>query len=325
MRYSRTLIPTIKEVPSDAEIISHQLMLRAGLMRKVASGTYAYLPAGWRVLLKIMAIVRQEMDAAGALDCTMPMVQPYELWQKTGRDVDYGETLGQFIDRHGRKNVLSPTAEEVMTFVAAGEINSYKQLPINLYQINLKYRDEFRPRFGVLRSREFIMKDAYSFDADEAMLEKSYRTMYNAYCRVFAAVRAGICHCRGGNGRNGRLRQPPVHHPLRKRRGCHRPLRGQLPRLEHREGARGSAAQGRADAGRRAAGCPHAPCRQHRSRLRVPQGPARPAHQDADLFGRRQDRRGPGPRRSRGQSRKARAGRRDGPHRAGKRSDDRDA
>ena len=186
MRYSRTLIPTIKEVPSDAEIISHQLMLRAGLMRKVASGTYAYLPAGWRVLLKIMAIVRQEMDAAGALDCTMPMVQPYELWQKTGRDVDYGQTLGQFIDRHGRKNVLSPTAEEVMTFVAAGEINSYKQLPINLYQINLKYRDEFRPRFGVLRSREFIMKDAYSFDADEAMLDRSYRAMYDAYCRVFA-------------------------------------------------------------------------------------------------------------------------------------------
>jgi prolyl-tRNA synthetase len=186
MRYSRTLIPTIKEVPSDAEIISHQLMLRAGLMRKVASGTYAYLPAGWRVLLKIMAIVRQEMDAAGALDCTMPMVQPYELWQKTGRDVDYGETLGQFIDRHGRKNVLSPTAEEVMTFVAAGEINSYKQLPINLYQINLKYRDEFRPRFGVLRSREFIMKDAYSFDADEAMLDRSYRAMYDAYCRVFS-------------------------------------------------------------------------------------------------------------------------------------------
>ncbi len=186
MRYSKTLIPTIKEVPADAEIISHQLMLRAGLMRKVASGTYAYLPAGWRVLLKIMQIVREEMDRAGALDCTMPMIQPYELWQRTGRDIDYGETLGRFKDRHGRMNVLSPTAEEVMTYIAAGEINSYKQLPINLYQINLKYRDEFRPRFGVLRSREFIMKDAYSFDADDAMLDRSYRAMYDAYCRVFS-------------------------------------------------------------------------------------------------------------------------------------------
>ena len=185
MRYSKAFIPTIKQVPSDAEIISHQLMLRAGLMRKVASGTYAYLPAGQRVLLKIINIVRQEMDRAGAQETLMPSVQPIELWQQTGRDVDYGETLGTFTDRHGRSNVLSPTAEEVMTFIGAGEINSYKQLPINLYQISFKYRDEFRPRFGVLRSREFTMKDAYSFDADADSLEKSYRAMYNAYCRVF--------------------------------------------------------------------------------------------------------------------------------------------
>ena len=185
MRYSRTFIPTVKEVPADAEIVSHQLMIRAGLMRKVASGTYAYLPAGWRVLLKIIQIVREEMDRAGALEVTVPMVQPMELWQQTGRDIDYGETLGKFKDRHGRMNVLSPTAEETMTFMAAGEINSYKQLPVNFYQINLKYRDEFRPRFGVLRSREFIMKDAYSFDADDRMLDESYRKMYDAYCRVF--------------------------------------------------------------------------------------------------------------------------------------------
>jgi len=186
MRFTKTFIPTVKEVPADAEIPSHQLMIRAGLMRKVASGTYTYLPAGWRSLRKIMDIVRQEMDAAGALEITVPMVQPLELWQQTGRDIDYGETLGRFTDRHGRGNVLTPTAEEVMTYLAAGEINSYKQLPVNFYQINLKYRDEFRPRFGVLRSREFIMKDAYSFDADEEMLERSYRAMYGAYCRIFA-------------------------------------------------------------------------------------------------------------------------------------------
>ncbi len=192
MRFTKTFIPTVKEVPADAEIPSHQLMIRAGLMRKVASGTYAYLPAGWRCLRKIMQIVREEMDRAGALEVTVPMVQPLELWQRTGRDVDYGETLGRFVDRHGRGNVLSPTAEEVMTYMAAGEINSYKQLPVNFYQINLKYRDEFRPRFGVLRSREFIMKDAYSFDADEAMLERSYRAMYNAYCRIFR--RCGLAY-----------------------------------------------------------------------------------------------------------------------------------
>lgn len=185
MRFSKTFIPTVKEVPADAEIPSHQLMIRAGFMRKVASGTYTYLPAGWRCLRKIMDIVREEMDLAGALEVTVPMVQPMDLWQQTGRDIDYGETLGKFTDRHGRGNVLSPTAEEVMTYLAAGEINSYKQLPINFYQINLKYRDEFRPRFGVLRSREFIMKDAYSFDANEEMLEQSYRAMYDAYCHVF--------------------------------------------------------------------------------------------------------------------------------------------
>ncbi|MBE0537396.1 MAG: proline--tRNA ligase [Phycisphaerae bacterium] len=192
MRFTKTFIPTVKEVPADAEIPSHQLMIRAGLMRKIASGTYAYLPAGWRCLRKIMQIVREEMDRAGALEITVPFVQPLELWQRTGRDVDYGETLGRFVDRHGRGNVLTPTAEEVMTHLAAGEINSYKQLPVNFYQINLKYRDEFRPRFGVLRSREFIMKDAYSFDADEAMLERSYRAMYNAYCRIFR--RCGLAY-----------------------------------------------------------------------------------------------------------------------------------
>ena len=168
MKYSQMLIPTAKEVPADAEIPSHQLMLRAGLMRKLASGTYTYLPLGWRCLQKVMTIIREEMNRSGAQEILMPAVQPIELWKKTGRDVDYGETMAKFTDRHGRVNVLAPTAEEVVTDLAANEINSYKQLPINIYQISFKFRDEFRPRLGVLRSREFIMKDAYSFDADEA-------------------------------------------------------------------------------------------------------------------------------------------------------------
>src|SRR4030042_3771544 len=166
MRYSQMLIPTTKEVPADAEIISHQLLIRAGLIRKVASGTYTYLPLGWRSLLKSIGIVRQEINKAGAQEILVPSRQPRELWQKTGRSVDYGPTIFQLNDRHGKENVLSPTAEEVVTYIAAGEIKSYKQLPINLYQISAKFRDEFRPRFGPIRSRDFIMTDAYSFDAD---------------------------------------------------------------------------------------------------------------------------------------------------------------
>ncbi|MHC4295057.1 MAG: proline--tRNA ligase [Planctomycetota bacterium] len=190
MRYSKWLIPTVKEVPAEAEIPSHQLMIRAGYIRKLASGTYSYLPLGWRSLLKIIAIVRQEMDAAGAQEVLLPAVQPIELWEQTGRDADYGETMARFTDRHGRMNVLAPTAEEVVTHVAAQEISSYKQLPLNLYQISFKFRDEFRPRFGVLRSREFIMKDAYSFNATPESLAESYQQMYDAYCRIF--TRCGL-------------------------------------------------------------------------------------------------------------------------------------
>jgi prolyl-tRNA synthetase len=179
------LIPTVKEAPADAEITSHKLMLRAGLMRKVASGTYTYLPLGWRCLLKVINIVREEMNRAGAQEILMPAVQPIELWQTTGRDVDYGETLATFTDRHGRINVLAPTAEEVVTSIAASEINSYKQLPMNIYQISFKFRDEFRPRFGPIRSREFIMKDAYSFHANEKCLDKEYWNMYETYKRIF--------------------------------------------------------------------------------------------------------------------------------------------
>jgi prolyl-tRNA synthetase len=185
MRYSRMLIPTVKEAPADAEVASHKLMLRAGLMRKVSSGTYTYLPLGWRSLLKVITIVREEMNKAGAQEILMPSVQPMELWQKTGRDVDYGQTMAKFKDRHDHWNVIAPTAEEVVTTLAAGEINSYKQLPMNIYQISFKFRDEFRPRFGPIRSREFIMKDAYSFHANEKCLDKEYWNMYETYKRIF--------------------------------------------------------------------------------------------------------------------------------------------
>jgi prolyl-tRNA synthetase len=190
MRYSRTFIPTVKEVPADAEVASHQLMIRAGLCRKVASGTYTYLPFGWRSLLKIIEIVREEMNRAGAQEIIVPSMQPLELWDRTGRSDDYGPTMFRFEDRHGRMNVLGPTAEEVFTTMIAGEVKSYKQLPVNLYQITPKFRDEFRPRFGAIRSREFIMKDAYSFDIDSEGLDKSYQAMYDAYCRIF--TRCGL-------------------------------------------------------------------------------------------------------------------------------------
>lgn len=190
MKYSQLLIPTTREVPAEAEIPSHRLMIRAGYMRKLASGTYTYLLLGLRSLRKIMQIVREEMDAAGAQEIDMPFVQPMELWEQTGRRTDYGETLGWFTDRHGRENVLAPTAEEVVTNLVANEVSSYKQLPVNLYQIKMKYRDEFRPRFGALRSREFIMKDAYSFDATLEGLDATYDKMYAAYCRIF--TRCGL-------------------------------------------------------------------------------------------------------------------------------------
>ena len=185
MKWSKMLIPTVKEVPSDAEIPSHRLMIRAGMIRKLASGTYTYMPLGWRSLLKIMRIVRQEMDSHGGQEISMPILQPMELWQASGRDVVFDEIMSHFTDRHGRVNALAPTAEEVVTHIAAGEISSYRQLPLTLYQINSKFRDEFRPRFGVIRSREFIMKDAYSFHASLSSLDESYRQMSSAYCRIF--------------------------------------------------------------------------------------------------------------------------------------------
>jgi len=185
LKYSKLIIPTTKEIPAEAEIASHKLMIRAGYIRKLASGTYIYLAMGVRSLQKIVRIVREEMNNSGGQEILMPLLQPVELWEQTGRKDDYGDTLATHLDRHGRVNVLAPTAEEVVTSLVSSEISSHKQLPVNLYQISTKIRDEFRPRFGALRSREFIMKDAYSFDINREGLDRSYRAMHEAYCRIF--------------------------------------------------------------------------------------------------------------------------------------------
>jgi prolyl-tRNA synthetase len=190
MRYSEMFLPTGREVPSDAELISHQLMIRAGLMRKLTSGVYSYLPLGYRVIRKFEQIVREEMNRAGAQEVFLPMVQPAELWQESGRWVHYGKELLRFRDRHDRECCLGPTHEEVITDLVRNEIKTYRQLPRNLYQIQTKFRDEIRPRFGVMRCREFGMKDAYSFDTDEAGAEISYRKMFEAYQRIF--TRCGL-------------------------------------------------------------------------------------------------------------------------------------
>jgi prolyl-tRNA synthetase len=185
MRYSQFLIPTLREDPSEAEVISHRLMLRAGLIRKLAAGIYSTLPLGERVMQKTMAIVREEMNRAGALELTLPFVQPAEIWQESGRWDVYGKELLRLKDRHNREFCLGPTHEEVITDLVRTIVSSYKQLPVTLYQMHIKFRDEIRPRFGVMRAREFIMKDAYSFDADNQGAEESYRKMHAAYSRIF--------------------------------------------------------------------------------------------------------------------------------------------
>ena len=185
MRFSELGLTTLKEIPSDAEIVSHKLMLRAGLIRRLASGLFTWMPLGLRVLRKVEAVVREEMNRAGALELLMPAVQPAELWQESGRWDKYGPLLLRMNDRHGRDYCFGPTHEEVITDIARKELRSYKQLSVNYYQIQTKFRDEIRPRFGVMRSREFIMKDAYSFDLDEAGLQKSYARMRDAYITIF--------------------------------------------------------------------------------------------------------------------------------------------
>jgi len=185
MRWSNCYIPTLKEAQADAEVVSHKLLTRAGMVRKLTSGIYIYLPLGLKAIEKTAAIVREEMNRAGALELSMPMVQPADLWQESGRWEFYGKELLRFQDRNGRDYCLGPTHEEVITDLVRGEVRSYRQLPINLYQIQTKFRDEIRPRFGLMRGREFIMKDAYSFDRDEAGADKSYWAMYEAYQQVF--------------------------------------------------------------------------------------------------------------------------------------------
>ena len=185
MRVSQFLLSTLKETPSDAEVVSHRLMLRAGLLRKVASGIYNYMPAGLRVLRKVERILREEMDGAGALEVLMPAVVPSELWKESGRWDAYGKELLRFKDRADREFCLGPTHEEVVTDLVRREVRSYRQLPLTLYQIQDKFRDEIRPRFGLMRGREFILMDAYSFDGDPPGLDAAYQKMRSAYCRIF--------------------------------------------------------------------------------------------------------------------------------------------
>jgi len=185
MKASQTFLATLKEAPADAEIVSHQLMVRAGLIRKLSAGIYNYLPLGLKVIRKVENIIREEMNRAGAIELLMPVVQPAELWQETGRWEKMGPELLRIKDRHERDYLIQPTSEEVITDLARSEIRSYKQLPVNFYQIQTKFRDERRPRFGIMRGREFSMKDAYSFDRDQAGLKKSYALMFDAYVRIF--------------------------------------------------------------------------------------------------------------------------------------------
>ncbi len=188
MRSSRHFISTIKEVPADAELVSHKLMLRAGMIRRLAAGIYTWMPVGLRVVRKIEAIVREEMNRAGATELSMPVVQPAELWRESGRWDAYGPELLRFKDRHERDFIIQPTSEEVITEIARAELRSYRKLPVHFYQIQTKFRDERRPRFGVMRGREFIMKDGYSFHADYESLEREYRNMYDTYTRIFTRL-----------------------------------------------------------------------------------------------------------------------------------------
>jgi len=186
MRWTQTLIPTLREAPADAEIVSHKLLLRAGLIRKLAGGVYTFLPLGLRALRKVEQIIREEMNSAGAIEVLMPALQPPEIWQQSGRYETAGNVLFKLKDSGGREWLLSPTAEEVITTLAANEINSYRQLPKNFYQVSVKFRDEIRPRFGLMRAKEFIMKDAYSFDTTDEGAMASYKKMYDAYTKIFA-------------------------------------------------------------------------------------------------------------------------------------------
>src|SRR5258708_217529 len=211
MKASRFFIGTLKEAPADAEIVSHKLMVRAGMIRRIAGGIYNYLPVGLRSIRKVEAIVREEMNRAGAIELLMPSVQPAELWQESGRWEKYGPELLRFKDRKQSDFVLGPTHEEVVTDIARGQIKSYRQLPVNFYQIQTKFRDEIRPRFGVMRGREFIMKDAYSFDKDMDGLKETCRKMYEAYVRIFTRLGLEFRAVAADNGSIGGSRSHQFH------------------------------------------------------------------------------------------------------------------
>jgi prolyl-tRNA synthetase len=211
MRLSQYPINTMKETPAEAEVVSHQLMLRAGLIRRLANGLYSWLPMGLRVLRKVEHIIREEMNRAGALELVMPVIQPAELWQESGRWSVYGPELLRLKDRHERDYVAGPTHEEVITDIARRELKSYRQLPVNFYQIQTKFRDEVRPRFGVMRAREFIMKDAYSFHLDQASLTEGYRAMFEAYTRIFTRTGLKFRAVRADSGAIGGDRSQEFH------------------------------------------------------------------------------------------------------------------
>ena len=202
MKWSQYFLPTLREDPKDAEAVSHKLMVRAGLIRRLGSGAYSYLPLGVRVLHKVMTIIRQEMTRAGAQECLLPALQPLELWKATGRDRAMGDVLIRFKDRTGKDMVLGPTHEEVITSLVA-EVTSHRQLPMILYQIQTKFRDEPRPRSGVIRSKEFLMKDAYSFDLDVEGLNRSYQRMFEAYQRLFERCGLAVMACEAETGAMG--------------------------------------------------------------------------------------------------------------------------
>jgi len=203
MKVSRFPLATVKETPADAEIISHQLMMRAGMIRKIAAGLYSWQPLGLRILRKAEAIVREEMNRAGALELLMPAVQPAELWQESGRWAEYGPELLRFTDRHNREFCIGPTHEEIITDLVRREVRSYKQLPVNYYQIQTKFRDEIRPRFGIMRAREFLMKDAYSFHIDKTSLDETYQQMYDTYTRIFTRLGLDFRAVRADSGSIG--------------------------------------------------------------------------------------------------------------------------
>ncbi len=211
MRYSRFLAPTMRNTPADAEVVSHQLLLRAGFIRRVTSGVYDYLPLGLRVLRKIESIIRDEMNRAGAQELLLPMVQPTALWQQSGRLQKYGPELTRFNDRHGHESCLGPTHEEVICDLIAKDLRSYKQLPLTVYQIQTKFRDEIRPRFGLMRAREFIMKDAYSFHADESCLQQEYDNMFTTYGRIFNRLGLEYRAVEADNGSIGGLASHEFH------------------------------------------------------------------------------------------------------------------